>query len=267
MSKRAPRAPAGAVAVAASVRALVRDVGAKAAAQVMGVSAGRAAAMARAAERGRIGGIVHTPKGLSAWKERIDKAASHAPKGIREVIKRDRAPEQHERAKTKAGRQHQTEAGMVRAQYSDKAIGKAAGISRQKATAIRLQLAAGKEPKEKDRAAFDKGVERLITRHGVRDGILVISQEKAAAILAKMTPAERAAHSADKKFTNWQDAKNWADGVAGAPAAMVKVYNSGTASAPMYSMVISYEDTDDGYYDDADDWDLGDDLEEMDDDE
>lgn len=248
---KAHRAPSGAVAVAAQVRALVRDVGARAAGQVLGISQGRAAALARASENRNVGNVFHTVKGLDAWRQRVEGYAKLAPPDVARVIRHEKQPEQHARASTKTGRQHQTEAGIIKAQYSDGAIAKAAGISRQKATAIRLQLAKGAEPKAKDRAKFDAGVERLIERHGVRDGIHVVSKDRALAVLDKMTPKERAEHSADKRFTNWADLKNWVDGIAGAPSSMVHVYNTGTASAPAWSVVIAYDDTDDSYDDDA----------------
>lgn len=243
MPHKTPRAPAGSRQKAAQVSRLVADLGKDAAAKELQVSPGYAARLASAYDKGRpLGKIIGSTKGLAKWSERIAAVEKNAPAAIRKVVKGEAAPEHHRRATRPEGRARQRQAADLRARYSDSQLAKAGGVSRQKATSIRLQLADGKELKPADANLLKKIDEELNKRDvGFKDGVLVLTPEQGRAMLANMSTKEQAQHHIVKPGMDWNGVKEWIKNINGMPHENVLVWNSGTASAPVWHFVMTYE--------------------------
>lgn len=143
MSKRAP---AGSRAIAAQVSRLVADVGVKTAANILGKSQSAVRTVDKAFRAGRVSDAWKTDKGLNNWTRATGRASTYASPEVRKVMSGAQAPAGFTRASSRAERSAQDRMSALHAQYRDKDIAKAMGVSRQQVTAWRLKAARGDVP-------------------------------------------------------------------------------------------------------------------------
>lgn len=264
-SHSSARAPAGAVALAARVDAMVKELGGpKAAANLLKMSASRVSQMAKASSEGRpIGKIISTPKGLAAWEGRLKAAARLAPEPIAKVIRGEKKPEHHERARGREGKRNQDIAGSAKAQYTPSQLAKAAGVSHQKITAIERKMLSGKPITAEEKEIMRRALEGAEAGEGgIRDGIKVSTREQYEKDLAKMTPAQRAENDRHKCFGEWAGVINWFSKVAGSARACFRAVNLGTPDKPCWNVYMVSPCKDEGEEDEEEEDEEGEEGEE-----
>ncbi len=252
---RTQRAPAGSVNIGRQVSRLVAEVGVKATANLLNISPASVNRVLSASTERKMGKAFHTPKGLEAWTRRLTNAKTTTTPEVRRVIEGRTRPDRHAPARTRAGLKQQEQAGTLRAQYRDKDIAKALGVSRQKATAMRQAAARGKADAATTRQLAEARAQLAQDYSSVRDGIKILSQ--AAADRALQDPKVTSRH---QDFTGWKDVKEYTKEILGGNAPFVRIVNRGTALNPHYDVLVSEnsEDFPDPPAPEDEDWDYGD---------
>lgn len=265
MARSTHRAPAGSVALGAQVKALTSQLGSKATANMLGVSPASINRMLKAVNSRNMSKAFTTGRALTSWAARVTAAKSMLPReAARAVDRRKRPGPLATPAPTRDGRKQQDIAAAVKSQYRDRDLAKALGVSRQKATAMRLAAERGTAPKETTQALTE--ARNKLEERGAytKDGIKVISQEQANALLLRPGVESRG-----KGFPDWKSVTEWFEGVLGGKeqgSTFARVVNRGTAANPSYDILVSENSDDvldDSVPDDPyDNWDYGDDPED-----